>query len=104
MIVETLRALYELAPACDVCEEHRATQCGWGMRRSWVVCDRADCVEVLACAACPVGSRVPRDGSTPCCLEFGCGEVHRASRSSSWRDLPHAAALRAANAAHEAGT
>ena len=69
---EALRALYDLAPRCDVCEEHRATrEPATRIACRWRVCDRG------ACSA-------------------------RFSRAMTWRDLPHAAALRAANAAHEA--
>ena len=97
MIVEALRALYDLAPRCDVCEEHVATRA-----TRLLVCDRADCGEVLECVACGEWSAVPRDGSTPCCLVCGSVDVRRVPRSTAWRALPHAAALRAANAAHEA--
>lgn len=72
MIVEALRALYDLAPACHVCEEHRATrEPATRIACRWRVCDRDACSATF-------------------------------SRAMPWRDLPHAAALRAANAAHEA--
>lgn len=99
---EALAALYDLAQPCHVCEEHRATREGYAGCSRWLVCDRADCGEVLECVACGEWSPVPRDGSPPCCLGCGCGEVHRAPRSTAWSDLPHASSLRAANAAHKA--
>ena len=102
MIVEALRALYDLTSKCDACGEHVATRRGEDHRRYWFICDHADCAESLVCDACPSRSLVPRDGSTPCCDLCDCGEVRRVPRSTSWRDLPHAAALLAANAAHEA--
>ena len=72
MIVEALRALYELTSKCDACGEHVATrEPATRIACRWRVCDRD------ACSA-------------------------RYSRAMPWRDLPHAAALRAANAAHEA--
>lgn len=68
-----LRALYDIAPKCDVCEEHVATrEPATRIACRWRVCDRD------ACSA-------------------------RFSRAMTWRGLPHAAALRAANAAYEAG-
>jgi hypothetical protein len=72
VIAEALAALYDIAPKCDVCEEHVATRTvGYNdctpvtLRR---VCDRI---------ACTLG--LPVSG-----------------------DLPHAEVLRAANAAREA--
>ncbi len=105
---EALRALYDLAPRCDVCEEHVATREGRDETRGplvWLVCDRAACEARCLCADCG------RDGTSPepiapdgiYCLRCGTTRPPRlVPRATTWRDLPHAAALRAANAAHEA--
>jgi len=72
VIAEALAALYDIAPKCDVCEEHVATrEPATRIACRWRVCDRG------ACSA-------------------------RFSRATAWRDLPHAEALRAASAAREA--
>ena len=106
MIAEALRALYDLAPKCDVCEEHRATrEPATRVACRWRVCDRDACEARCLCADCG------RDGTSPepiapdgiYCLRCGTTRPPRlVPRSTAWRDLPHAAALRAANAAHEA--
>lgn len=93
---EALRALYDLAPRCDVCEEHRATREGERVH----VCDRADCGDCMRCPLCHGGYDVG-DGAEGC-VWCGYSGAVREPRSTAWRDLPHAAALRAANAAHEA--
>ena len=102
MIVETLRALYDLAPACDVCEEHRATRERREGCSRWLVCDRADCGDEIMCDDCGDRDFVGPLGGWYC-VQCGGTRPRRVPRSTAWRDLPHAAALRAANAAHEAG-
>ncbi len=106
MIVEALRALYDLARRCRVCDDHAATREGYAGCSWWLVCDRVACEARCLCADCG------RDGTSPepiapdgiYCLHCGATRPpRRVPRSTSWRDLPHAAALRAANAAHEAG-
>jgi hypothetical protein len=66
------RALYDIAQRCDVCEEHAATR----EPATRIACRWRVC-DRGACSA-------------------------RFSRAMMWRDLPHAEALRAANAAREA--
>ena len=96
--VEALRALYDLAPKCHVCEEHRATRAAPSCEPT---CDRADCTDYIRCVKCNATDAVgPLDGWY--CVWCGGKEYARVPRSTAWRDLPHAAALRAANAAHEA--
>ncbi len=122
MIAEALRALYDLAQRCRVCDDHAATREGRDETRGplvWRICDRVACEARCLCAVC---GRVAcearclcavcgRDGTSPepiapdgiYCLHCGTTRPPRlVPRAPSWRDLPHAAALRAANAAHEA--
>lgn len=104
MIAEALRALYDLAPKCDVCKDHGRTRRGEDLIGcGHEVCDRGDCGDMLVCDECGESSPVPSDGDPMRCSWCGSGDVRREPRSTAWRDLPHAAALRAANAAHEAG-
>lgn len=105
ILTEALAALYVYGPKCDACKEHGRTRRG----EDWIgcgheVCDRADCGDMIACDACGQSSPVPRDGEPMRCgeCECDCADVRRVPRSTAWRDLPHAATLRAANAAHEA--
>ena len=103
MIAEALRALYDLATKCNICDEHAATR--WCPVRGWRVCDRDDCGVRLECVGCDRGgvSAEPLDATGIHCLRCGSTKPpRREPRSTAWRDLPHAAALRAANAAHEA--
>ena len=102
MIAEALRALYDLAPKCDVCEEHVATREGFErLTGQWLVCDRVGCGERIECVASGPPHDPPKSARAVACA--WCGSARRVPRAPSWRDLPHAAALRAANAAHEAG-
>ena len=94
---KALRALYDLAPKCDACGEHIATREG---SRSHA-CDRADCGDRMRCPMCLARYDV-RDHDDAGCVLCGYSGAVREPRVPSWRDLPHAAALRAANAAHEA--
>jgi hypothetical protein len=101
VITEALAALYALAPKCDVCEEHVATRAPDGPQRGGRMCDRADCIDYIRCVRCNATDAVGAlDGWY--CVWCGGKEYARVPRSATWRDLPHAEALRAANAAHEA--
>lgn len=72
MTSELLAALFALAPKCEACEEHAATRAG----------------------------HHPSVGLWRICDRERCAA--KDWRARVWRDLPHADALRAANADHEA--
>lgn len=94
---DALAALFDLAPKCDVCEEHVATRGDDDTR----LCDRETCNAVEACAACGCRDATGPDDQLRCAL---CGSLNARSVPlvASPVDLPHADSLRAANAAHEA--
>lgn len=97
-----LAALYDLAPKCDVCEEHARTRRGEDVNTGGhEVCDREDCGDWIRCERCGETDDVGAAEGSPCAW---CGRTNmiREPRSTVWRDLPHAEALRAANATHEA--
>ena len=97
---EALRALYDIAQRCEVCEDHIATREGESTHRHrhYRVCDDADCGDVIACADCgDIDCVVPLDGWY--CAQCG-GTTPRREPRAVWHDAKHAAALRAAQAAH----
>ena len=93
---DALAALFDCAPKCDRCD-HVATRGDSDARR----CDRDECNTVEVCGDCGC-----RDycGTVehPRCAECGSTSVRREVDHTTLEDLPHADALRAANAAHEA--
>jgi predicted RNA methylase len=93
---DALDALSAVARKCDVCEKHRATRTGRSRRYDFVarVCDRYACGHVVVCAACGCGNRVP----ATTCDDCGAHPIAAVEPRAEWTDLPHAAALRAANA------
>jgi hypothetical protein len=98
VIAEALAALYDVAPKCDVCEEHVATR---DSGPDDAVCDRADCGDHLRCVRCATADSV---GALDGWLCVWCGSTlpPRREPAKRWCDREHAEVLRAANAAREA--
>ena len=88
---DALDALAAHASVCDVCLEYTATQYGSGD----YVCDRHSCTHVARCSQC--GRRNPLS-ATECEAPCSAGSWALTVQPRTLCDLPHAAALRAANA------
>jgi hypothetical protein len=99
-LADALAVVYHSAAKCDVCREYVATRAGYDDIRGWIVCDRADCGEPIECVASNTPHDPPQGHRAASCA--WCGSTRRVPRSPSWQELPHAATLRAANAAHGA--
>lgn len=88
---EYLAALFDCAPKCDRCD-HVATRGDSASRR----CHRDDCNEEIMCPACLCGDEASSPYYPRCAY---CGaDVERVVDRTRLEDLPHANALRAANA------
>jgi hypothetical protein len=99
---DSLEALFRYAPKCGECEERLATKGGYDdKKRRYIVCDRDECGHVIRCNECEFVDHHDRQDIGRC---YHCGDerVDRIPLAASWRDLKHAVALRAANAAHDA--
>lgn len=89
---EYLAALFDCAPKCDRLCGHVATRGDSASRR----CDRDDCNEEIMCPVCLCGDEASSPYYPRCAY---CGaDVERVVDRTRLEDLPHANALRAANA------
>lgn len=85
-------ALLDCAKKCDVCELRPATRYGNGR-----ICDDDACGHEVRCKRCWAVDD-DHSGAWMCGL-CGSEDVERIPRRGAWRYLPHAAAIRAAEAA-----